>query len=151
MPSCRSSGWRANPRAFFIWPTSPWKQPGRVRTTLLSDPISNIGDAYGIEATWGAGATVLQDYWRYHDLNIWNARYLIKPAATNDPGAVYHDPQWKIYQDAGASPRAWVVHKVIADSAPDKQELAIRTADLRTVASSAARWFQALPTAIRRS
>ena len=110
------------------------KQPGPFRTTLLSDPISNIGDGYGIEATWGAAATVLQDYWRYRDLNIWNARYLIKPAASNDPGAVYHDPQWKIYQDAGASPRAWLVHSVIVESAPDKQELAIRTADLRKVA-----------------
>ena len=110
------------------------KQSGPFRATLLSDPISNIGDAYGIEATWGAAATVLQDYWRYRDLNIWNARYLIKPAASNDPGAVYHDPQWKIYQDAGASPRAWVVHKLIVESAPDKQELAIRTGDLRNIA-----------------
>jgi hypothetical protein len=101
---------------------------------LLADPISNIGDAYGIEATWGAAATVLQDYWRYRDLNIWNARYLIKPAAAADPNPVYHDPQWKVYEDAGASPRAWIVHKTIVEPAADKQELAIRTSDLRQTA-----------------
>jgi hypothetical protein len=110
------------------------RQPGPWRVTLLADPISNIGDAYGIEATWGAAATVLQDYWRYRDLNIWNARYLIKPAAAADPNPVYHDPQWKVYEDAGASPRAWIVHKTIVEPAADKQELAIRTSDLRQTA-----------------
>jgi hypothetical protein len=111
------------------------RQPGPFRVQLLADPISNIGDAFGIEATWGAAATVVQDYWHYRDLNVWNARYTIRPASAADAGAVYADRQWKVYRNDSDNPRAWIVHKVIAEGSEEKQEIAIRSPsmDLRSV------------------
>lgn len=101
-------------------------QPGPWRVQLLSDPVSNIGDAYGIEATWGAAATVVRDYWDYRDLNIWNTRYVIRPAAAADPGAVYADAQWKVYPNPAADPRAWLVHNVVVASTDAARDAAVR-------------------------
>jgi len=102
------------------------QRPGPFRVQLLTQPIPNIGDAFGIEATWGAAATVLKDYWDYRDVDaLWNIRYRIRAASANDPGAIYSDANYKVYENAGG-PRAWTVHKVLVE--PSEAKLAI---DLR--------------------
>jgi uncharacterized membrane protein YfhO len=37
-----------------------------------------------------------------------NVRYFLKPASATEPNAVYADANWKIYQNPGARPRAWI-------------------------------------------
>ena len=98
-------------------------RPGPFRVQLLSDPVSNIGDTFGVETTWGAAATVVTVYDRYRDLpSFWNIRYSIRPASALDPGAVYADQVWKIYENPDAGPRAWLVHKAIVE--PSEERLA---------------------------
>jgi len=45
-----------------------------------------------------------------------NVRYSIKPATAADPGAVYQDAAWKVYENPRAYPRAWLVHETIVET-----------------------------------
>jgi hypothetical protein len=101
-------------------------RPGPFRVQVLTEPLSNIGDTFGVEGTWGASATVLKDYWDYRDFDVlWNIGYKIRPASANDPGPIYSDANYKIYENAGGA-RAWTVHKLVVE--PSEEKLAI---DLR--------------------
>jgi len=96
-------------------------RPGPFRVELLTDPISNIGDTFGVETTWGAAATVVEVYHRYRDVSgIWNVRYSIRPASASEPGAIYADREWRIYENPGAYPRAWLVHKAIVEPSEER-------------------------------
>ncbi len=95
-------------------------QPGlnRIRVSVPSEP--NLGDIYGVQSLWGGGATALTEFSRLspHE-DLLNVRYHIKPASTPDPGAVYQDALWKVYEDNGGFPRAWVVHQTAIESSDD--------------------------------
>lgn len=95
-------------------------QPGLYRTRVAVPGEPNIGDIYSVQTVWGGGATLLTEFaqlWSKDDLL--NVRYLIKPASTPDPGAVYQDAHWKVYLNPNAYPRAWVVHKTIVERSYD--------------------------------
>lgn len=86
-------------------------RPGVFRVSVLRDPAPNLGDAFGIQATAGAGVT----FDNYFDavrgnLELLNSRYFIRPASSNDPNPVYQDNAWKIYENPKAFPRSWLVH-----------------------------------------
>jgi hypothetical protein len=87
--------------------------PGRVRVSVEPEP--NVGDVYGIQSVWGGGATALTDYSQLglRD-DLLNVRYVIKPASVPDPGPVYQDANWKVYENPNAYPRGWIVHQSIA-------------------------------------
>lgn len=91
-------------------------RPQPFRVEVFADLAPNLGDMYGIETTGGAGVTI--DI-AYSDIrarqDLLNARYILRPASATDPGAIYQDHDWKIYERAGAFPRAWLVHKVAVD------------------------------------
>lgn len=88
-------------------------QPGLYRTHVMVPVEPNIGDIYAVQTVWGGGATLLTDFALFGQRNdLLNVRYLIKPASTPDPGAVYQDAHWKVYLNQNAYPRAWVVHRV---------------------------------------
>lgn len=90
-------------------------QPGLHRVRVAIAPEPNIGDVYQIESIFGGGPAWLADY---ADINghddLLNVRYFIKPKSAPDPGPVYQDGDWKVYEMPNAFPRAWVVHKVVA-------------------------------------
>jgi hypothetical protein len=89
------------------------KQPAPYRVAIFRNPPPNLGDAYGIPNVSGAGVTLGIDFVRVHaDYDLLNARYLIKPSSTLDPGPIYQDASWKIYQNPNAFPRSWLVHEV---------------------------------------
>jgi hypothetical protein len=91
-------------------------QPGLYRTRVAVPVEPNIGDVYSVQSVWGGGATLLTEFaqiWTKDDLL--NVRYLIKPASTPDPGAVYQDAHWKVYLNPNAYPRAWVVHRTAVE------------------------------------
>ena len=46
-------------------------------------------------------------------------RYRIRPVSTPDPGAIYQDTFWKVYEDTKAFPRAWVVHHTLLEPSHD--------------------------------
>ena len=100
-------------------------QPGLHRYSTQEGEEPNLGDIYGLQGLWGGGATMVSDYSRLrpHE-DLLNVQYRIRPASTADPGAIYHDALWKVYENPNAFPRAWVVHKTIAASS-DKAAFAL--------------------------
>jgi hypothetical protein len=91
-------------------------QPGLFRIRVTADPEPNVGDIYAVQSLWGGGATINTDFSRLVVReDLLNVRYHIKPASTPDAGEIYHDPLWKVYEDKGGYPRAWLVHRTILE------------------------------------
>ena len=100
-------------------------QPGIFRVQVLADPAPNIDDVFGIETLNGGGVTLPVNYKQFTDrvpraVDLLNVRYFLKPASSAEPGAVYQDAAWKIYENAQAYPRAWVVHDAEIELSPEK-------------------------------
>jgi hypothetical protein len=95
-------------------------QPGLFRIRVAADPEPNVGDYYAVQSLWGGGATIMTDYSRFMVReDLLNVRYRIRPAATPDPGAIYHDSFWKVYEDKAGYPRAWLTHQAIVEPSHD--------------------------------
>jgi hypothetical protein len=87
---------------------------GLFRTDLAADLAPNIGDAFQIQSTGGSGVTTVAEYARFRSrADLLNVRYTIKPATALDAGPVYRDAAWKVYENPGAYPRAWLVHDAV--------------------------------------
>ncbi len=95
-------------------------QPGLHRVRVEVDPEPNIGDTYGVESLHGGGATSLIAFSRIspHE-DLLNVRYRVKPASAQDPGAIYHDAHWKVYEDQKGFPRAWLAHQIVVEPSDD--------------------------------
>jgi hypothetical protein len=95
-------------------------RPGLHRVRVSVAPEPNIGDVYGIESVWGGGPAMLTAYSQLGARDdLFNVRYSIKPASTPDPGPVYRDGSWKVYENPHAYPRGWVVHQVEVEPSHD--------------------------------
>ena len=91
-------------------------RPAPFRVQIDGAPEANIGDMFGIASVSGAGVTLPSDFMRIiANRNLLNVRYLLKPSSATEPGAVYQDASWKIYENTAALPRAWLVHDYIVD------------------------------------
>ena len=95
-------------------------QNGLFRVQLIADATLNIGDVFQIQSTSGGGATMGMHYRDLtssvsHALDLLNVRYVMKPATAPEPGAVYQDAAWKIYENPQAYPRAWLVHEAAVE------------------------------------
>ncbi len=94
------------------------RQPGLFRVHFEADWEPSVGDLYGISTTAGKSATMLESYLRFRDevprsLDLLNVRYFIRPRTAAEPGAVYQDDMWKVYENPSVLPRAWVAtHRV---------------------------------------
>lgn len=98
--------------------------PGRFRLHIATDDPPPVGDLFRVPAvTGGLRATVLQDYlalvWKGRT-DLLNARYILKPASASEPGDVYHDSKWKIYENPKSFPAAWMVHRAIVEPSPER-------------------------------
>ncbi len=94
-------------------------EPGRVRVAVTPEP--NIGDAYGVRSVWGGGGTMLSTYSRLQATHedLLNVRYFVRPASVTDPSPVFQDGRWKVYENAKAYPRAWIVHEAVVEPSED--------------------------------
>jgi len=91
-------------------------RPGLHRVRVSVQPEPNIGDVYAIESVWGGGPAVLTVYSQLGQReDLLNVRYYIKPASAPDPGPVYKDANWKVYENPNAYPRGWIVHQVVVE------------------------------------
>jgi hypothetical protein len=91
-------------------------RPGPHRVRVPIDPEPNVGDVYGIESVWGGGPALLTVYSKLGPRDdLLNVRYYIKPASASDPGPVYTDARWKVYENPQAYPRGWIVHQVAVE------------------------------------
>ena len=121
-------------------------QPGLFRVRIAGVRAPNIGDAFQVQAVGGNGVTLTEDYAQGFRADLLNVRYIVKPAAATDAGAVYADAAWKVYEDTGAYPRAWLVHDTIVEPAPIelRKRLDAPGTDLHRVAFLAGRLDAAL-------
>jgi hypothetical protein len=107
----------------FKWPTEPF------RVEVEGDAPPNIGDAFGVQTISPAGATVPADYLRLAgDANLLNVRFRVAPASARQPGALYEDAAWKIYENPGALPRAWLVHQVFVETSAERAWQRVKSA-----------------------
>jgi hypothetical protein len=96
-------------------------QPGPFRVQILADPQPNIGDLFGVQTLSGGGVTLLKDFIAVNGRSdLLNVRYTLRPASAVEPGAVYRDASWKVYENPDAYPRAWVVHEAIVEPSPER-------------------------------
>ena len=91
-------------------------RPGVFRVEIKSDWAPNIGDAYGVETTGGTGVTLQTDYARIRSHpDLLNVRYIVRHAPAKDPGAIYEDSQWKVYENPAGYARAWLAHETLVE------------------------------------
>jgi hypothetical protein len=113
------------------------QQPKPFRVSVQYDPEPNIGDAYGIPILSGGGVTLDRYAWKVLPFtDLLNVMYLIRPASAGQPGPIYEDKYWKVYRNANAFPRAWIVHQFQVDSDEGAMYLDTKTrrAELRKIA-----------------
>ena len=97
-------------------------QNGLFRVQLIAERLPlNIGDVFQIQSTFRRRRDRMgMHYWDListvsHAIDLLNVRYIVKPATAPEPGAVYQDAAWKIYENPHAYPRAWVVHEAAVE------------------------------------
>jgi hypothetical protein len=96
-------------------------QPGPFRVHYdASFPHTGMGNVYGIQGTFGASVTMLDDYWRaIHGPNgmcLFNVRYVLTSGADRGVPPVFSSGPWQVYDQPSPCPRAWVVHEVVVES-----------------------------------
>ena len=95
--------------------------PGPFRVEVGTDPRPNIGDFFGIQTTSSAGVTLPFDFIKLGNRrDLLNVRYRLVPFSTQEPGAIYQDFSWKVYENPGALPRAWVVHETAVEPSAER-------------------------------
>jgi len=97
-------------------------RPGRFRVQVAANEPPPIGDLFRVRTvSGGMSATLLVDYLAimYH-ADLLNARYTLKPASAPEPGDVYHDSKWKVYENPKAYPAAWVVHEAVVEPSTER-------------------------------
>jgi hypothetical protein len=106
-------------------------QPGLFRVEVEAEPRLNIGDLYEVPWVMGTGVTIVKDYYSLLGrADLLNARYVVRPASATEPGPVYQDAVWKVYERPGAYPRAWIVHETQVET----PGAGLQGVDLRRVA-----------------
>ncbi len=100
--------------------------PGRYRVQIAGNDAPPIGDLYQVPTVnGGMRATLLLDYFAFMGhADLLNARYLLKPVSSPEPGDLYHDSKWKVYENPKAYPPAWIVHEAIVE--PSAERLWVR-------------------------
>jgi hypothetical protein len=100
-------------------------QDGLFRVSIPQQAPPNIGAVSGIQTTSGAGVTMTKDYSQiFRQDDLLNVRYVMLPASASEPDPIYQDESWKLYENRGYLPRAWLVHSTEHYSSP--KELALR-------------------------
>ena len=117
-------------------PLAEWlrRQPGLFRVHFVADNQPSIGDLYGIYTTAGMSATMLKNYSEFlhgapRSLDQLNVRYIVRPASATEPGAVYADRLWKVYENTSWLPRARVNGGTVSwdDYQPNRLALRVRS------------------------
>jgi uncharacterized membrane protein len=94
-------------------------RPGPFRVQIPGAPQPNIGDLFGAPILGGTGATLMKDPAAFLSrVDLLNARYILRPASAGEPGPIYQDASWKVYEDPAAIGAAWVVHETVVEPSP---------------------------------
>ena len=90
---------------------------GRFRVKVMAESGANIGDLFGVESVNGAAVTTLPSSYTQvmNNRDLLGVRYIVKPASAQDPGPIFLDSTWKVYENPNALPRAWIVHQAVPE------------------------------------
>jgi hypothetical protein len=109
-------------------------RPGRFRVHIPGDSPPPIGDLFRVPTVdGGMRATLLQNYLTFAlggRLDLFNVRYLLKPASATEPGDVYHDSKWKVYENPNGYPPAWMVHEAIVEPSAKRLRCRLDSPDI---------------------
>jgi hypothetical protein len=107
---------------------------GLFRIHFDGEAPPNIGDAYNVPMTGGMSATMLVDYFGYLGHvkmpELLNVRYTVR--RTDLPGdqrPVFSEDVWRVYENANAGARAWVVHQIELDPSRVRPPKKLNNAD----------------------
>jgi hypothetical protein len=92
-------------------------RPGPFRIKVQADDLPNIGDLFGVPMVDAAHpGSLSMAYLRVSGFsNLLNVRYIVTPAGDPKPGAIYRDANWKVFENPGGLPRAWVAHETLVE------------------------------------
>ena len=96
-------------------------QPAPFRVRIDDDPKPNIGHLFQVPTIHSTGVTSLKDFAMLSGgiQNLLNVRYILKPASSAEPGAMFEDDGWKVYANPESFPPAWIVHETVTDPSPE--------------------------------
>jgi hypothetical protein len=117
-------------------------QPALYRVRIDDEPKLNVGHVFRIPTIDYTGVTALKDQAVLYGSisNILGVRYIIKPSSATEPGALYQDGAWKVYENPRAYPHAWIVHETMIEPSVEALRSRIDTQAIdfsRTAAVSA--------------
>jgi hypothetical protein len=98
-------------------------KPRPFRVEMDVDPKPNLGHVFGIPTITGTGATALETNHLLMSAgysSLFNTRYIVRPASAGQPGPIYQDSNWKVYENPNAYPAAWLVHEAIVEPSVDR-------------------------------
>ena len=92
-------------------------RPGPYRVRIEDQDKPNIGHLFQIPTIHNTGVTALKDYAMLNAQipELLNVRYILKPSRAEEPGAVYQDAAWKVYESPNPYPAAWIVHETAVE------------------------------------
>lgn len=93
------------------------RQPAPFRVQMMAGSIHpDIGDVFGVPTTTAFAATWLMEFEQFFDhQELLNNRYLLKLSSATEPGPIYQDANWKLYENPKAYPHAWLVHETLLE------------------------------------
>jgi hypothetical protein len=113
-------------------------KPAPYRAKIDVDPKPNIGHLFQIPTIHNTGVTALKDSNELagHFSKLLNVRYIIKPSSAAEPGALYQDAAWKVYENPDTYPGAWIVHETTIEPSVEgfRQRMDAQSADLNQMA-----------------
>jgi hypothetical protein len=109
-------------------------QPGLFRVHFDAEWAPSIGEVYGVYTTGGMAATSLRDFQLFtltvpHSLDMLGVRYIIRSSSAPQPGFVYADKRWKVYETGTTYfPRAWMVGQVAVEQDAERTYARLKAA-----------------------
>jgi hypothetical protein len=97
-------------------------QQGIYRLHFEADWMPSVGEFYDLDTTGGMAPTDIFEYSHFlintpRSLDMMNVRYLIRNSNRTEPGPVYADRLWKVYEiKTHVFERAWMVNKAIVET-----------------------------------
>jgi hypothetical protein len=116
-------------------------RPGLFRVYMDMEVPPNIGDLYGVQTLEANAATEMRDFLRFRTSvpgarDLLNVRYTVRRSSAGNPGPVWSNGEWKVYENPVYCPRAWIVYRVARVTSSDEVLSRLRDPDFDALAEA---------------